>query len=103
MTNLVFDRENQFANKMRKYKIFLNDEEVGEIKNGEQKEIKVQPGSYKVKLKIDWCESKEIQINAVEGQTIQFQCGSRLRGLKVFQATKAMDKVDEFVYLDQVK
>lgn len=103
MSKLIFERENQFVNKVRKYKILLNNEDTAEIKNGERKEIDVAPGSYKVKIMVDWSESKEVLVNVTEGETLQFQCGSRLKGLKVFQATKAMDKKDEFVYLDQIK
>ncbi|MFT4412219.1 hypothetical protein ACLM5H_00030 [Fredinandcohnia humi] len=103
MPTLLFERENQFVNKTRKYKILLDDEVVSEIKNGERKEVDVQPGTYTVKLKIDWCESKEISIKVSEGDVLHFQCGSRLKGWKVFQATASMDKIDEFVYLDKVK
>lgn len=53
MAQLVFKRESQWISKFRKFDIYINDNKVEEIKDGEIIDIDKEPGEYVVKLKID--------------------------------------------------
>lgn len=101
MAQLVFKRESQWISKFRKFDIYINDNKVEEIKDGEIIDIDKEPGEYVVKLKIDWAESATHEIRLKSDDIIQFQCGSRLKGWKILNASSSMNKVDEFVYLEK--
>ncbi|MFG6494722.1 hypothetical protein P8610_05145 [Fictibacillus sp. UD] len=101
MAKMVFERESQFANKWRKFDIYINDNKRENIKDGETKQIDVEPGEYIVKMQIDWVESATHKVQVKQDETIHFQCGSRLKGWKILKASSAMNTVDEFVYLEK--
>ncbi|MBM6617997.1 hypothetical protein [Bacillus suaedaesalsae] len=104
MAKLTIKRDSQFANKMRSYTVFLNGEEIGKIKNGETFNYILEPGENTLYLQIDWCKSKEhsFQVTSVEEEHV-FQCGSRLKGWKVFLASTSLEQEDVFVYLEKNK
>lgn len=70
-----------FANKLRAYKVLLDGEQVGRIKEGQEIEVPVSPGRHRLHLKIDWCWSNVVEFTAAE-QDIFFECGASLRGKK---------------------
>lgn len=67
----------------RAYKILLDDEEVGRIKNGKMLEIEVSPGTHLLQLKIDWCTSNQVEFKCRD-EIIEFECGNNFTGKKVF-------------------
>ena len=101
MAKLVFKRDSQFMNKMRKFDIYLNDSKTEQIKDGETKQLDVAPGEYIVKMQIDWVESATHKIQIGADETVHFQCGSRLKGMKILKASSAMNTVDEYIYLEK--
>lgn len=73
MSKLVVKRRSEFANRARKIGLYLNDEKIAVIENGESKEFDLQPGSYSLKAKIDWCGSqvREFEISENEDKNIE--------------------------------
>lgn len=59
MSKLIINRRSEFINRARKIGLYLNDEKIGTIKNGEIKEFELKPGEYNLKAKIDWCGSQK--------------------------------------------
>ncbi|MTI96927.1 MAG: hypothetical protein FH749_15905 [Firmicutes bacterium] len=74
-------RDSGFVDRVRAYKVVLNDEVVGTISNGQQIELNVPPGRHRLNLKIDWCRSNIVEFEMSE-HPINFECGSNLRGAK---------------------
>jgi hypothetical protein len=64
----------------------LNGTKVGEIRNGETREIPIPPGQYELRLKIDWCGSNTIRFAAFDSDTLNFSVQSNLRGVKLLAA-----------------
>jgi hypothetical protein len=75
-------RDAGYADRIRAYKIVLDDNVIGEIKNGEQVELNAPPGKHQLFLKIDWCSSNTINFES-DTNTTEFECGSNLRGWKI--------------------
>ncbi|PKD18333.1 hypothetical protein APR41_04050 [Salegentibacter salinarum] len=69
MNKLVVSRRSEWTNRARKIGLYLNDQKIDTIGNGESKEFDLEPGNYKLKAKIDWCGSQghhvEIKDNEV--------------------------------------
>lgn len=75
-------RDSGYADRLRAYKIVLDGDVVGEIKNGQELELNVTPCKHQLYLKIDWCRGNTIEFES-EGATVEFECGSSLRGWRV--------------------
>jgi hypothetical protein len=75
-------RDTGYTDRLRAYKVVLDGNVIGEIKNDQQVELDVAPGKHHLTLKIDWCRSNIVDFE-VNQDTVEFECGSNLRGFKV--------------------
>lgn len=78
-------RDSGYADRVRAYKIVLDGEVIGKIKNGQTVELDLQPGNHQLHMKIDWCRSNIVDFET-NGSLIEFECGSNLRGMKLLLA-----------------
>ena len=84
MASLTITRESGYADPLRAYKVVLNGERIGEIRNGETKEFSIGPGKHALSLKIDWCGSETVEFVVDREEKPAFQVKSSLRGKRVF-------------------
>ena len=61
MATICITRPNEWMNRARKYKLLLNGEEIGRIKNDDVMEFEVSEGNYQLLAKIDWCTSNTFE------------------------------------------
>jgi len=66
----------QYQDRMRKYKVFLDDTQVGEIKQDETLKLEVEPGEHTLHLTIDWVGSNKLLFNTHSEQEIYLKCGN---------------------------
>jgi hypothetical protein len=59
---------------------------LGRIGNGEEKRFDIPPGEHRLMMKVDWGRSGVVRCSATEGQTLEFNCGSNLRGTRLLYA-----------------
>jgi hypothetical protein len=78
-------RDSGYADRLRAYKVDLDNHVVGEIRDGQQFELKVPPGKHRLQSKIDWGASNLVDFE-LNDSDLEFQCGSNLRGFKVLLA-----------------
>ena len=73
MTKIIINRTSEYNNRLRDFKIYINDNLIGEIANGETKQFDIEPGKHKLIAKIDWCSSQvfEFETIANEDKTIE--------------------------------
>jgi len=83
MSKIIIQRDSGYADRVRKYKVILNNNEIGQISNGETKEFDAPLGDNEVFIKIDWCRSNKICFDGHKDNIEQFNCGSSLRGIKL--------------------
>lgn len=70
MAIIKIQREKSFADKVRDYKIFMNNIKVGTISEGQTKEFYVKEGKHIISTKIDWAGSQEIELDLKENETV---------------------------------
>ncbi len=58
----------------RAYVVVLDGERAGEIRRGQHLELPVTGGCHKVSMKIDWCRSQEVEVEAQTGEIVQLLC-----------------------------
>ncbi|MCK4911596.1 MAG: hypothetical protein KAR83_08125 [Thermodesulfovibrionales bacterium] len=80
MINIV--RGKSYVDALRAYKIILDGNVIGEIKNGQEIEFDLPPGKHEISLKIDWCGSNCIEFEC-DVDTVEFECGSNLQGWRM--------------------
>jgi hypothetical protein len=80
----------------RKYLIVIDGAGVAKIKRGQTLELPVTPGRHEVFLKIDWCRSPSIELEASPGQVVELRCapgGSAREGLGAVVADAKTDYI----------
>jgi hypothetical protein len=83
---IVLRRDSGYADRLRKYRVILDDLEIGRIGNGDEKRFDITPGEHRLMIKVDWGRSGVVRFIAVEGQMLEFECGSNLRGANLLFA-----------------
>lgn|SRR5215510_3625071 len=72
-------RDSGYTDRFRSYKVIVDGQAVGKIKNGGRLEFDLPPGRHRLYLKIDWCRSNLVDFET-DSDVIQFECGSNLPG-----------------------
>jgi hypothetical protein len=75
MSQIRFVRPKKaWQDKLRAYKIFVDNQEVGAIKQQGEFHFGVAPGKHTVQLKIDWCYSPTVEVEVAMGSTASLTC-----------------------------
>jgi len=80
MATIKIHRTNEYNNRIRDYKIFIDGHQVGTIANGETKDFTTTFGQHTVTAKIDWCCSPNISIDIKDNQTKNLKVGGFKNG-----------------------
>jgi hypothetical protein len=64
MTQIEITREKGWADRARAYSVWVDGGKIGEIRAGETRSFSVRPGPHTVRLRIDWCGSRTLEILA---------------------------------------
>ncbi|MEX0663729.1 MAG: hypothetical protein WD598_03030 [Acidimicrobiia bacterium] len=73
-STIQLERASKFMDRIRKYQVFVDAEEVGTIKNGESVSFPIAPGRHEVVLLIDWASCPPVTIDAKPGGTVRMAC-----------------------------
>lgn len=66
-----------YPDALRRYRVLIDDEEVGRLKRGEAIELPLRPGPHVIQAAIDWKRSASFDISGDGEETIRFRCGPR--------------------------
>lgn len=76
MTKIIVRREKAiWQDRGRQYIILLDGCEIGRVSNGAELEFDVEPGKHAVQMKIDWCHSRQFDIDVRLAETAILECG----------------------------
>lgn len=104
MATIYLQRESTYADKLRKYQVELDGTIIGEIADGENKSFNVKKGSHVICLRQAWARSPRVAFEAVEEESVRFECGNALKGVKLlFVIIYATLLSSRYLYLRQVK
>jgi len=100
---LIINRTDEYANRLRKINIFINNVKVYNIKNGEEKEIELDVGKHEVYAKIDWCKTKPFSVELKKDEEIELELGSNLNVLNPFKTVYyTFFKTSEYLFLKPI-
>ena len=66
---IIINRKSQWMNRMRDFKVFVDDQEAGKVKNGNSEEIVVEEGVHVVYLKFRFYRSASLTITLNKSET----------------------------------
>jgi hypothetical protein len=97
---LILQRERDFGDFFRKYRVYINGHERGRISRGGTFECELEPGAHTMNLKIDWCGSNSVSFVVNPDEAVGATCGSNLRGWRRLKAAQLMlDSPDSWIWL----
>ena len=82
---IKINRKSGLADRFRAYKILLDGDVCGEIRNGQEVEIDIHDGHHRLYLQIDWGLSNTVNFE-YDGSLVTFECGSNYNGLRLLRA-----------------
>ncbi|MGD1083570.1 MAG: DnaJ domain-containing protein [Verrucomicrobiota bacterium] len=88
--HIIIRRGTSYADRLRAYKVVVDDVVVATLRAGKSVTLPVTPGSHRLQLRIDWCGSEELLFDAQDGAAIEFECGSGLAGQRRISALAAI-------------
>lgn len=63
MTTIQITRPSELQNRIRKYKVYIDNEQVGVLSNGETKDFFLTEGAHTIQVKMGWYASLPYQCN----------------------------------------
>ncbi|MFE3852405.1 hypothetical protein ACFXPN_14820 [Streptomyces griseorubiginosus] len=67
------DEADSYA-QLRRYKVYVDGERVGDLRPGETCRRTVSPGTHTVQVKISWCSSPPLSVGVSEGERQELVC-----------------------------
>lgn len=108
MARIIISRSSEYVNRLRGYKVILDGEEVGLIKNGKTLELNAEPGIHTIKVTVDWCSSQEISFAIANNDDTQYFFTSAFKNARIIlpavvvtngACMVAGDKIPEYLSL----
>lgn len=59
---------------MRSFQVFVDGEQLGTIREGEERRIPLLSGVHRLRLKVDWCNSPEVTFTAGPDNNPEYVC-----------------------------
>ena len=60
--------------RFRAYKVIIDNIEVGKIRRGESRRFEVDAGLHRIRLAVDWCRSRPIDLELEPKQDARLRC-----------------------------
>ena len=64
----------RWRDRLRRYRVIIDGEQVAMIKRGQQLDLAVTPGEHTVFLRIDWTRSPQLAVDVASGEVILLEC-----------------------------
>ena len=69
---IFLSRDSGFTDYVRRYKVIIDGEVKGQIKNGGTFECEIPCGHHSLQLRVDWCSSNTVEFDAEDNKTVRF-------------------------------
>jgi hypothetical protein len=63
-----------WRDRLRRYQVMIDGEQVATIKHGERLELPVPPGRHTVYLQISWARSPQLEVAVAPGDVVSLEC-----------------------------
>ena len=77
-------RQRGWADNLRAYRVLLDGQIMGEIREGEIRQFPAAAGHHSLQLTVDWCRSRPVEFEVEDSAIVDFECASNVKGWVVF-------------------
>lgn len=77
------NRKSGWVDRVRSYKVIVDGQVIGDIRNGQSRDFDLAPGHHTLMLKIDWCRSPILEFDTDGRGTVEFDCSTNLHGFAI--------------------
>ena len=70
---IILARPREWFNQTRSFRIWIDGNEIGEIRNGSSETVMLEPGTHILQCRLAWYGSQEIRISLESGETSWFR------------------------------
>ncbi len=96
-------RDSRYAGRLRRYKVILDGQLIGDIADGQSKSFDISPGSHTLHLKVDLARSNKVRFEAAANKTIHFRCANSITGFKIiFAIVYATILIHRYIELERI-
>ena len=78
---IIVYRPWNYAGALRLLKVFINEHEVGTVRNAGRFEFDLPPGEYMVQVAMDWCKCRPYPVRVNAGDYVELEAGLQWREL----------------------
>ena len=72
---IVMTRERQGSrDRFRSYAVMVDDAQVAKVKRGQTLRLPISPGQHEIYLRLDWCRSPAVHVDASPAEIINMYC-----------------------------
>lgn len=79
---IILTRKSEWMNRNRSYKVLVDGQKTGVIRNDSAEEYLVEPGQHTIRCTVDWCSSPETTLNLAPNEIVYLQVKSGLKYYK---------------------
>ncbi len=86
----VFRPPTKYRDRLRKYQLLVDGENLASVSHGETVRLEVAAGHHAVQAKVDWAKTPAVKFDIAEGETVELRVthGSGLAILDVMRPSK---------------
>jgi hypothetical protein len=96
----VFRNPSWYRDRLRSYEVEVDGKKGARLKPGGTANVPVAPGNHGVRITIDWCSSRRVEVSVAEGETRRLRC--RAAGNPLLIPLYLTVWRDRYVVLEQV-
>jgi hypothetical protein len=78
-TKIILTRKGEWMNRARTFKVLIDEQRVGVIKNDSTEEYPVEDGTHTVRCTIDWCSSPSTTVELRPNEIVYLKVKSGLK------------------------
>lgn len=75
---LEVTRESCFISCLQSFRVFVDDKEIGRLKNGEKKRFQITPGLHEIRIKVNWSWLSSPKESFLHKDFTKFSCRPRI-------------------------
>ena len=87
MAGIAVRRARDYFGAARSLRILIDEQAIGSVRYGGRTCIALPPGSYSVRVAMDWCRSEPVAVDLRAGEVAELEGGLRWRGLAWHRAS----------------
>ena len=76
---ITIARPNQWADRLRAYRIVVDGKEMGEIRAGEARSFQLSDADHEIRARIDWCGSNTVSVRR-DSEHVHLECENSFFG-----------------------